>query len=640
MKSVFAALIILLGFNQITAQHYIPLGDVSGYRPSQTQISSLEAKAVDLGLLLDSMGITEEQFKIFDFGFYLHNEHTTYGYPEPFEQKKAEVDSMVPYYLLFGKQTDNNGVYTKFWVDLVLPDTGVFACLTESKKALMRETVSLEVEERYSNLEKITEQYSEAEIAGIDYLKYKMRLVASGECCSVSSAEIKALLLGKGYKRYPARFIEKPSSTTNNTNQKRTSAYVEDYADLLCEMQGVIGFEDFSQSLGEEIFKALADGVEAKAYITKDVNLCESVGDKILNGFDDDAYIHLHFSPNQDSLVPGALFYKEQPSDYMQNATLPEVDITAPANCDGPFPLPDPIEWSHNPIPYNFAITKEGDTYNGYTHYNNEWYQGDSVEYYNRGVFDPIEAEHTWADRGSSRSPIGGVPFTFSYRPSMSAWMKSEGGLAEVFWPTKDLERLYLQPFLLGSAYYDERLKISQQLKYANFIVPSSHNSGSSLNWDCNSSVSKGLHSFAVVHEEIERVKDIVKHWIIHNTDLNGLFIDRQNFDPPNTDNVDFSTIFPLWSFQAIGGTQGRKIQIKKLTKISDTCFELEIIFTMYDNFGNGQRDGARWYFPGLVELWVLQHYRNYDCDHLPCFIPITNHTVEIVDKSVLCLIN
>ena len=57
------------------------------------------------------------------------------------------------------------------------------------------------------------------------------------------------------------------------------------------------------------------------------------------------------------------------------------------------------------------------------------------------------------------------------------------------------------------------------------------------------------------------------------------------------------------------------------------------IIFQVKEYFGAGMSDGARWNFPSLVDQWVLQHYRNYDYGQYPCFIPITNHTIQTQHK-------
>jgi len=50
----------------------VRLNDASGYTPTQTQLNDLEAAACRL---IDSLPAEfRDSFKVFDFGFYLHNE--------------------------------------------------------------------------------------------------------------------------------------------------------------------------------------------------------------------------------------------------------------------------------------------------------------------------------------------------------------------------------------------------------------------------------------------------------------------------------------------------------------------------------------------------------------------------------------
>ena len=66
--------------------HFIRLEDASGYTPTSEQLAELEAAASELCAVFDSAGFGG-QFKVYDFGFYLHHEATTGGYPEPFARK-------------------------------------------------------------------------------------------------------------------------------------------------------------------------------------------------------------------------------------------------------------------------------------------------------------------------------------------------------------------------------------------------------------------------------------------------------------------------------------------------------------------------------------------------------------------------
>jgi hypothetical protein len=61
--------------------------------------------------------------------------------------------------------------------------------------------------------------------------------------------------------------------------------------------------------------------------------------------------------------------------------------------------------------------------------------------------------------------------------------------------------------------------------------------------------------------------------------------------------------------------------------------FSKSIIFQVKRIFWGGMSDGAKWFVPGVVQQWVLQHYRNYDYGQYPTFIPITNHAIQMVHK-------
>lgn len=128
LVTILAFLLLDMPALRAQAPCYVRLEDASGYVPTATQLVELEQAAASLCAAFDSAGFGG-QFKVYDFGFYLHHSATTGGYPEPFAQKVAEVAGLSPYYLVFGKETDKSGVCKRFWVDLKLPDTGIFECI-------------------------------------------------------------------------------------------------------------------------------------------------------------------------------------------------------------------------------------------------------------------------------------------------------------------------------------------------------------------------------------------------------------------------------------------------------------------------------------------------------------------------------
>ena len=117
-RSIIPFLFLLLGLSCVSrgqADSYIRLADASGFDTDPYQ-EQLERAADSLVAALPEE--FRADFKVFDFGFYLHNETFEGGYPEAFDLAIQEAASQSTYYLLFGKQSDQRGIYTKFWVDI------------------------------------------------------------------------------------------------------------------------------------------------------------------------------------------------------------------------------------------------------------------------------------------------------------------------------------------------------------------------------------------------------------------------------------------------------------------------------------------------------------------------------------------
>ena len=105
---------------------YVPLDDASGHTPTSPELASLEAAACELQQAFPQE--YQDSFVVYDFGFYLHQEQYEGGFPQVFADKLAEVEQLSPYFLLFGRQTDQSGVNSRMWMGMKLPDTGAFEC--------------------------------------------------------------------------------------------------------------------------------------------------------------------------------------------------------------------------------------------------------------------------------------------------------------------------------------------------------------------------------------------------------------------------------------------------------------------------------------------------------------------------------
>ncbi len=157
---------------------YIRLSDPSGLNTDSCQVR-LNTAACQL---VESFPAAfQDSFKVYDFGFYLHNEVMEGGYPALFTEKVAEIAGMSAYYLIFGKQTDSEGVYTRIWVDLKLPETGSFECMEEVERDIIKGQVSRKTKMVYAANNNLYQYYGEAEIACMNLLKRYVTKIK--DCC-------------------------------------------------------------------------------------------------------------------------------------------------------------------------------------------------------------------------------------------------------------------------------------------------------------------------------------------------------------------------------------------------------------------------------------------------------------------------
>lgn len=614
--------------------------NVSGF-DTQPYQNSLESASCDLK---ESFPLEfRSDFKVIEYGLYLHTPLTNEGVIALFEQTKDSAASKSPYYLLITKQSDSDGIYSKFWVDIKLPETGAFSCFNNSNLLIINEEIALKIENTYNTFNRNPFKYSDAEIAGIDYLKSIVKSIVSGNCCPILPEMIKNFLLAKGYKTIPVNLIDKPVAKPGVNSNKFPSS-VEDKANMLIEIPETPGFIDMAIALNSDIQYASFDGITAKAIITKNSNFCEAqTFQRIQNNFDGEglqAFIHCHYWENPDSLQPDLLIGK---IEYIPTIPLNEIVITDQTGVCGAEQLPS------EPGFYNYAITMENGVYYGYNwsssgggyNWGGQWNKSDIVEYSDVNYYNTpgeiAEAEHMWADGGVEFKPFT-PPFFF---PSWRAWFLQQVEFTSVLefnyhlWFTKP-----------GLGLTAEREIAFNQFKHPD-IEPPSNQIGSSLHWKCDSKVSRQIHDAPIMNAELLKLEDILKSWLTSHYNLDDLFTENTVlFVPVNSPNLS-SLLIPS-QLALLGGTQGYKIQIKSLRLMPTNCpnetettkhFYCEVFFTVYDNMGVGISDAKRWY-PGLLSMWVLQHHRNYQCYPSPCYIPITDHSAQIFHSFEICIGN
>jgi len=184
------------------------------------------------------------------------------------------------YYLLFGKQTDGNGMYTKFWVDLKLP-TNVFSCLTPSGQKLLSEKIRLDTEFEFDMVDRFPNYYTQAETKGLLVLKNSMEQIINRNCSVMTPDEIVTLFREKQFVAIPVE-IQPPSIAIPIIEQLRSNNYIIDFYNLEISSNGIS--YNISDNFNIQYFDFLGQqGKSVKIYITKNVNFCDSLSSVYLD---------------------------------------------------------------------------------------------------------------------------------------------------------------------------------------------------------------------------------------------------------------------------------------------------------------------------------------------------------------------
>jgi hypothetical protein len=160
-------LIALIVISKAQDNCYNVIADMSGFNTEPYQ-EQLETAASELVQAFPTE--FQYQFKVYDFGFYSLTENFQGGF-------QAVWDNIVipsiesPYYLLFGKQSDSKGIYTKFWVKVKLPTTNNFSCFEQDFFDKVEFQVKKTTSDEYEKSSKTPSYYAASEIEGMQKLK-------------------------------------------------------------------------------------------------------------------------------------------------------------------------------------------------------------------------------------------------------------------------------------------------------------------------------------------------------------------------------------------------------------------------------------------------------------------------------------
>jgi hypothetical protein len=269
---------------------YEQLSDASGLN-HQGQHPKIEEKACELTSIFPNE--FQNSFSVKEFGFYLHNETSKGGFPEAFTQVRSKLNTSTPsYYLLFGKQTDNSGIYTRIWVDLKLPTTGQFACMNSMQRDALAALIQDITNKAYNDIENIYYRCEEAEIIAMDALKAEITKIL--DCCYAKSSvctqclsfdESDLFFKSKGFQFEPTS-VQVSSSNINIFNENIVKNYVCKNNTLIID--GAVSTVNtlISNFLNNEVNSSQT----ALLIITSDATFCNSNGNSCPSAIYDSLY--------------------------------------------------------------------------------------------------------------------------------------------------------------------------------------------------------------------------------------------------------------------------------------------------------------------------------------------------------------
>lgn len=202
------------------AQNFIRITDATIPPPSSAELSKIEfaiQQAIDILPNAD-----KPLFKVYDIGFYVHNDNINSGVSPIWEKIKTETESdpISDYYLIFGRESNNNRQDSKIRVKLKLPSTIAFNCLSNEE----RENIEKYIEQVANDKKNVG--YINAELTSLDLLKdylyktIKCNCSSNGPNCSqfTNFSFLDLQLKGLGFRKKEIK-VGGNSSWVNGTQE-------------------------------------------------------------------------------------------------------------------------------------------------------------------------------------------------------------------------------------------------------------------------------------------------------------------------------------------------------------------------------------------------------------------------------------
>jgi hypothetical protein len=267
------------------AQCYLQKTEASGFNTAQFQTSLNQAACA----MKDSLPTEfQAQFKVITFGLYTLAPTFNSGIAPMLAKAKQDAENESPYYLLIVRESNSTGLFTKFHIELKLPNTSTLSCVDSTKQQIIEQTILQTMNAKYGEYDQSPSFYAQAEIAGMEILGKILGAVKSGNCCIPSDEAVENWLLSEGFVKLRIEGSNSnnpkvigPISAKPDPTQQRNNDFVTDFANLFVEINGQS--VNLENGINEVLLSNNYAPSNPKFFILKNQSICNGEYEIALN---------------------------------------------------------------------------------------------------------------------------------------------------------------------------------------------------------------------------------------------------------------------------------------------------------------------------------------------------------------------
>ncbi len=337
---------------------FYQLSDATGYAADlqSHQLANLHAAAISLreALPVDF----QSDFAVYDLGFYHH--HASYESGIPCAMQQAINGLTTPYYLVFGREMDNEGSLKKVWVEMELPEGGYLLCIKSTLPSVISDLFAkLRFDIDAARAEDPTLNGYVSNL-GNNISKFGERLSYYEACCPIEDCDpcvfddlnIFSLLLEKHFLLEPIRILNDPDwesppialisdygSLRVSENLNVNIGFLEDEVELEIDSFVSSFLGDDSEWIYEKTGQAITHSVHVFKY-PRDCNLFEHKWNEYLNDPSDHKVFFAVINIDNSAGVLGFTFESTSPASGLD---LSQDESNKRIGFQGEYPIEDEL---------------------------------------------------------------------------------------------------------------------------------------------------------------------------------------------------------------------------------------------------------------------------------------------------------